>query len=40
MSDPQHDLDALRQRVAQLDREILEKIAERLRTTTDNLTLV
>ena len=33
MSDPQHDLDALRQRVAQLDREILEKIAERLRTS-------
>jgi prephenate dehydrogenase/chorismate mutase len=33
MSDPQQDLDTLRQRVAQLDREILEKIAERLRTS-------
>ena len=33
MSDPQQDLDQLRQQVARLDREILEKIAERLRTS-------
>ncbi|MBS2033711.1 prephenate dehydrogenase/arogenate dehydrogenase family protein [bacterium] len=33
MSDPQQELDELRQQVAHLDREILEKIAERLRTS-------
>jgi chorismate mutase/prephenate dehydrogenase len=33
MSDPQQDLDQLRQQVARLDREILEKISERLRTS-------
>ncbi|MFN8612331.1 MAG: chorismate mutase [Vulcanimicrobiota bacterium] len=33
MSDPQQELDQLRQQVARLDREILEKIAERLRTS-------
>lgn len=33
MSDPQRELDQLRQQVARLDREILEKIAERLRTS-------
>jgi len=33
MDEPQQDLDQLRQRVAQLDREIMEKVAERLRTS-------
>lgn len=33
MSNPQQDLDRLRQRVAQLDREIMEKVAERLNTS-------
>lgn len=33
MSDAQQELDQLRQQVARLDREILEKIAERLRTS-------
>lgn len=33
MSDPQQDLDQLRQRVARLDREILEKVAERIHTS-------
>jgi chorismate mutase/prephenate dehydrogenase len=33
MSDPRQELDQLRQQVARLDREILEKIAERLRTS-------
>jgi chorismate mutase / prephenate dehydrogenase len=33
MSDPQQDLDLLRQRVARLDREILEKVAERINTS-------
>lgn len=33
MSNPHQDLDQLRQQVARLDREILEKISERLRTS-------
>ena len=33
MSQPEHDLQKLRQRVADLDREILEKVAERLNTS-------